>query len=754
MNKYENNFEKILTINSWSKKLTNFNGEPASLDELIWVYQSDNHIKVNLIFADDSKATTNRIKKSNFKTEWELSLEYRKIIALYINKTVNNGVNHAGRVYSIFLSLRCFFSHVKKTIGNLTLNDVDRFYNNSSLRTQHKKDCAAFLRWAISNKLCNPSIKAPSFKDTNDGYDQLYKNQKKKPNEEIIIALSAITNQVIPNNNKKWDVSATTQQRDAFVCTISTLGLSTPTRLASEFITLPKQQLQAVTDEKGNTIHQLGTQGSKGFIGNFTHILSGMSDPVQRVLKYITFATEPGRILARYYNDPSAKLSEIMPIKTREQSSRIDKLNLSVDKPLNLFQLGLIIGFYPLDHSVFVPKLSHENLGKGVSTKLSFLSTLGDHDVITLSEKSSHLLFGCMIKKRDITRIVGKEQSTITIKELQDAWICFFKRNYETFPFMCFASNQTKLDKALFTFTGNQLFFSARASYPGAASFYSIVKGVSLSNIISRELKTMKNHRSIFERHGFASSFSITPHQFRHYLSDYGEKKGIPHRILNLWAGRSSPEHLLHYIHTSEEERSSEIAGIMFKEDLEEKKSIRLLSMAKYQELREQSPHIASTTSVGFCTQDLSIMPCMYMNDFISQCTFCKQACHIAHDTKAIEFLKDDLLFQTRRLEKLLCSSGFPSSAAKKQAYKNHKKNTALLSKLIEVMESTNIPKGAIIRVILDRLEFRISDLQLKTIDTKKFTLRDADSDLKQALSEVVQENHNDSFMDELLDLI
>ncbi|MDH5893593.1 hypothetical protein [Vibrio splendidus] len=78
MNKYENNFEKILTINSWSKKLTNFNGEPASLDELIWVYQSDNHIKVNLIFADDSKATTNRIKKSNFKAEWELSLEYRK----------------------------------------------------------------------------------------------------------------------------------------------------------------------------------------------------------------------------------------------------------------------------------------------------------------------------------------------------------------------------------------------------------------------------------------------------------------------------------------------------------------------------------------------------------------------------------------------------------------------------------------------------------------------------------------------------
>lgn len=754
MNKYKKNLDKMLKENTWSKKLTNINGEAASLNDYVWIYESNNKIKSNLIFADDSKATVKRIRKSNFKSEWELDIEHKIVLSLYINHILNNGVNSNNRVSSIFLALRWFLSNIKKPIANMTPSDIDIFFNSSTVKIQYKKDCAPFFRWSISNRLCSPSIKIPSFKETNDGYDQLYKNQQKKPNEEIIIALSAIINQVIPCNEKIWNFSSNTKQRDAFVCTISTLGISTPTRLAAEFITLPKQQLQSYSDKNGNSIHALGTQCSKGYVGNFTHILSGMSAPVTRVLKYITYATEPGRILARYYDDPLAKLSQIIPIMTQDQRYRINKLNLSIDKPVNMFQLGLIIGFYPLNHTVTVPKSPHESLGKGVSSKLSLLSKLSDDDVITLSEKSSHQFFGCMIKKRDITKIVGKELSTITIKELQCTWINYFKHNYGTFPFMSFASNQTKLDKALFTFTGNQLFSSARTSYPGAASFYSIVKGESLSNIISRDLKTMKNHKSIFERYGFASSFSITPHQFRHYLSDYGEKKRIPHRILNLWAGRASPEHLLHYIHTSEEERSSEIAGIMFKEDVEEDKSIRLSSMKKYQELREQSTHIASTTSVGFCTQDLSIMPCMYMNDFISQCTFCKQACHVAHDTKAIKFLKDDLIFQTRRLDKILGSSDFPSSAAKKQAYRNHKQNTALLSKLIEVLESKNIPKGAIVRVILDKLEFRISDLQLKTIDTKKYTLRNAESDLNQVLSENTQKNHYGSFMDELLDLI
>lgn len=92
MNKYKENLRKMIKENTWSKKLKNRNEDPASLNDLIWIYKSNNKIKSNLVFADDTKATTKRIRMSNFNYKWELELENRKVLALYINHTLDNGL--------------------------------------------------------------------------------------------------------------------------------------------------------------------------------------------------------------------------------------------------------------------------------------------------------------------------------------------------------------------------------------------------------------------------------------------------------------------------------------------------------------------------------------------------------------------------------------------------------------------------------------------------------------------------------------
>lgn len=771
LNKYKGQREKMLAETVWPVFFTNLDGQSASLDDLIWVIRKPNQKPINLIFCDVGIAQAAGVEKimlSNWQPEWALTSVQRQIIALY--------AAHLAKSVKRASSLRMAFNMARKLVSDCA--DI------SATQQRHLDSCfdgrynvhsdryiVQFYRWLIEEKLC-PKLKVPSSQKTRNRYDRQYLNRQKKPDEENLIALGAIAYQAIPPDKTQWVFEPNASLRDATICALGTLGISTPTRIVGEFITLPIQHVQPETDADGKTVHRLSLQGSKGFSANYTHVLEGMADRVQQVLEYIVRATEPGRILARFYQNQQTPLKHLMPKPSKDQLSRINQLGLDLEQPIHLFQLGLAIGFYPLDHTVSVLKGPKENIGRGKSYREVALAGLsGDDKVAFTAVHGSKELLGVYLLKRYITDICGREVKTVTLNELQTAWVAYIKRRNPTWPSLCVASNATDFTMSVFALTGRQLAPDNKGnnagrstSYPGAGSFYALVSGDTLRNAFSDDLHHSRHIRStIFHRHGFSSSFHLKPHQFSHYLNDQGEKQGLPHRILNLWSGRESPEHLLHYVHTTELERTAEIAEIMFKDVLADEDaetpsqhsqaSLRVTSMEEYQQLRSQSKHIASTTSVGFCTQDLNLMPCSYMNDLVSQCTFCKRACHVAHDEEAIAFLKDDLKFQYLDMELRRESPNFAVSEGMKQGYKNHKRNSLVLAQLIELMEDPTLKPGTVIRVLLDDLEFRIADLKLKRISRKTFALCDADAELDavllelKATAETVDKPSDDDFL-------
>ena len=775
LNKYQAQREKMLAETVWPAIFTNLDGQSVSLDDLIWVIQLPNQKTKNLIFCDEGKAQAAGVTKimlSNWQSEWALTSAERQIIALY--------AAHLATSVSFAPNLMQSFNMARKLVSDCAdISTTPQRYLDSCFDGRYNihsdRYIIQFYRWLVDSKLC-PKLKVPSSKKPRDKYDRLYTNQQKKPDEENLIALGAIAYQTIPPDKTQWVFEPNASLRDAAVCALGTLAMSTPTRIAAEFITLPIQQVQSETDADGKTVHRLGLQGSKGFVANYTHVLEGMADRVQQVLEYMVRATEPARILARFYQNPQTPLKHLMPKPTKDQVSRITQLGLDLEQSVHLFQLGLAIGFYPLDHTVPVPIGPNKKYGRGREFRQAALVNLsGDDKVAFTSENGSRQLLGVYLIKKYITNIFGKEVKIVTLDELQTAWIAYIKRRYPTWLNLCVASNATDFTMSVFALTGKQFIphvtdrlAGRSAGYPGAGSFYNLVAGHSLKSAFSDDLHHKRNKRStIFARHGFLDSFHLKPHQFRHYLNDQGEKQGLPHRILNLWSGRESPEHLLHYVHTTELERTAEIAEIMFKDAMPDENAetqsqhpqaaLRVTSMEEYQQLRSQSKHIASTTSVGFCTQDLNLMPCTYMNDLVTQCTFCKRACHVAHDEKAIAFLKDDLKFQCRNTERRRQSPNFAISEGMKQGYKNHKRNTAMLAQLIELMEDPTLKPGTVIRVVLDKLEFRIADLKLKRISSKTFALCNADAELDavllelKATAETVDEPNNDDFLTTML---
>lgn len=568
------------------------------------------------------------------------------------------------------------------------------------------------------------SIKFPKQKfDSLDGSQLAAANKAKLPDEEALVALGAIFNEVIPQQSElqSLQINPLSSQRDAFIAGMAALAMSSANRVAAEQTVLEKQSLKEWTGQtskegKNHTVHYLYWRGSKGYQDNRNHVLAAMTAPVHRTMEYFNIVCETGRIICRFYENPDSPLKDIIGEYTNDKIRCID-----TSKPVHLLKLGYLLGFYD-DGNVLI----HVKNGNSKIIKKAVYQLIAT-DILHITVHTSMVLVGTKAKQKTIDKILGRNP---TVEEFQARWIRHIKLQFPQFPF---ASNGAKdqtvrLSSAVFCFIGRQL-FKAGPSYLMAKSFYGIVPINSLAAAFANRIAPSSRMRSIFQDYfGVDCKLAIRPHQFRHWINDAAEKSGIPRQIISLFSGRVDREQTLAYIHTTDEEKVKRVRFV-FDEATKDSREIKIITKEEYERVTKMA---ASVTATGFCTQDLTVAPCDYLNDFAFQCSLCGESCHVNRDLKSIELLKKDLKVQHGRLEEVKNDERLLHSSARQEWFLLHHRNTAMLEQLVDLMQSTEIKEGSPIRYVKNPTgaEFRISDLAARIVHKHKALLPDSKREL------------------------
>ena len=192
----------------------------------------------------------------------------------------------------------------------------------------------------------------------------------------------------------------------------------------------------------------------------------------------------------------------------------------------------------------------------------------------------SQLLTGCLLTKgfQYKNYLAGKQE--LTVAAFQNHTIEMNQPQLRGYNHL--QAKSVDFENALFAYTEKQL--SSRVKHP-----FLLLPIGSLHGYFSDDLiKHKKTRLTIFERHGFESSFLLKPHQLRHWQNDYLAKKGVPHYLITMLSGRKSAEQTLTYIHITDAQNASVIGDISYSNELEndaEKKiALRIVTKNQFNE--------------------------------------------------------------------------------------------------------------------------------------------------------------------------
>jgi hypothetical protein len=654
-------------------------------------------------------------------------------------------------------SARKFLALLEENVATATTEKIQHVINSML----YSVALTNFIRWLHHHKMLAKSCQLYINNEvktirTKSGDDALEAEQNKLPSENALLALGAIFYDVIPpyqgsnkDNFESWQpiLSSTNKQRDSFTCTMVALGMASPNRICAEQVLLTVQRIQRhtqIVNGQKKTVNYLNWRGSKGYKDYQNHINAEMVDSLDRALHYTILATEPARALARFYRLPNRPLKEVLG-GFKPSDENIALIKPSMNKSTNLLHLGLLLGFF--DSSDKCVRVTPDTKGAiNVSTNqfLKFIKPIAQIEVFdTLvfmhnCPYSQTLTGSKLINTSQIDNYLkGKQELTVadfqsyTIEINQPQLNGFNKRQTKSVDF----------ENALFTYTYMQL--GNNVAHP-----FLLVPIGSLNGFFSENLIKRKQSRlTIFERHGFSSTFSLKPHQLRHWQDDYLAKKGLPHQLITMLSGRKSAEQTLTYIHTTDAQNAHVIGDISYsnelESDIEEKVSLRIQTMNQFNEaINNEAPTFIHET--GFCTQNLALSPCTYMSEFETQCALCSSSCHVTHDSKAIDLLQKDLKVQAHRLEEVQEASNFETSEGMQKWYKTHYNNTCMLKNLIEVLSDDALKPGCNVRLLTHSNRIKITNLETKTVEEQKLALPDAEQALQAAI-----EARNDKSKDE-----
>lgn len=726
----------------------NYKGEGAKFGDKVWFYHQTDKEDIRFYF---TKETPQKVKLNYLECYENVSDVNLKFLFLYAQVLVSKKISNEYKRDS-FDTVR----NILDQIGDIQFVDRESILNcyDSILKQQNRSAIFnTFLKWAKDNQLIPSHIPKSYIKQkAKTANDIITAKKEKLPDEKLLTALGAIHFNLIPPDRGSWLLAPTDIKRDQVTAVMSALAMGSPNRAHAEQTVLDVQEISSFTqkvDGRHQTVYYLNWKGSKNYQNNANHILNSMVTPIERSLEYMKLAGISARALATFYSNPNLALKDII---LNAESKIVSTKNISLDKPVNMFTLGCLLGFYNSANAYcqvaeYTPK-SRPRLGLGFEKLVLDLEL---DDVVIINAQNVIDMFG--IKIGQAQEILGGK--AVPLRELQKNWIAHIKNSLKGFPEVSNGTGKGKCDyrHALFALRGSEFFQGKARSYIGSASHFGLVPLNVIGNSFAVDLSSHKNS-NIFQRHGFSEEFHLTPHQLRHWHNDLADKRGVTHNVINLWSGRKSPTQLLNYTHRTGSEKSSQISDILFRSytepdsDISTKVSLRIKSQSEYEELTKIS---ATKTSTGFCTQNLSLYPCTYLNDFETQCTLCESTCHIAHDKDTVALLNEDLKIQCKRLDKIKENKHKTISKAKSKWLDLHFKNTEILKQLIEILTDDKIRKGSIVRFLPAKNIIRVTDLETKKVNNIVLTLSAPESEF--AITVDKRGENNKSLLNELLDL-
>ena len=572
----------------------------------------------------------------------------------------------------------------------------------------------------------------------------------KLPDLDNVLLLGALHKEIFQEVSQSGTVPTGTKVpiMEAVATTFGLLGLASPNRLAAEVSILAKQRLKRYSEGGREPVHYLDWPGSKGYSDNRNHILAAVANEVERAVNFFFNECESVRTLCRFYENPRIRLDKLLG---DSEAWRNRAQQLLLDKPPNLFVLGYALGFYPEDACVPVVRpgiqtpnnLSHNSsqYRDCFTEKPIYLLENDDRlscSTVSYSKISSvPYLFGYKTLLQKSIDILGLgKKSLITVSELQERWINYFKTQLiPTFP-ASFSTGEGKirLADALFCIHGPSMFRTSNeigsGGKPLAKSLFSVASletvGVKAAQLLSGSTKTRK---SLFEVRGY-SDVRVLPHSLRHLGNTLAELSEIPREVITAWSGRSDPEQTETYLHDKHDEQSRRVRAVMNPPE-HDRREIRIVA----QETIAQATNLpASITSAGVCTQDLHLDPCDYLNDFMSQCFMCPAACHISGDIKAIDLFERDNKVQLARLSKIRLDQRLSNSRAMQKWFVIHSRNTHVQTRLIDFMK--NFQAGSIIRYSPKTSEFHITDAEVRSTRRVTCQIPDFNDELRGVLEQ------------------
>ncbi|SEH15758.1 hypothetical protein SAMN05428974_1513 [Sphingopyxis sp. YR583] len=211
-----------------------------------------------------------------------------------------------------------------------------------------------------------------------------------------------------------------------------------------------------------------------------------------------------------------------------------------------------------------------------------------------------------------------------------------------------------------------------------------------------------KASASFFDRHGFNAGrehrLKVTSHQFRHLITTFAHRGGLPSSEIARWRGSKDVKQNRAYDHRSEFElvamlREHDPTLVRSKSELEIAEQIKAalpMTTAEFNALEKPTAHI---TEFGFCIHDFVMSPCQRFRDCLS-CT--EQVC-VKGDGR-LQGLRQQLELVEKEMEK--AKEGAAEGAYGADPWTRVQSEThARLQSLIEIMQDPEIPDGSIIRI-------------------------------------------------------
>lgn len=725
--------------------------ELASWDDDVWFFKSRKALRSCLVFADRYPKQSRSMQVRSLSaaqqmlTNYPLKNYYREFAKAEVIEILKSDKKER---YNIARSLIGFISYLQS--NNLRISQVSQNVFSAYLKELEESGAKALQ---IQPQSCLISIlrlwvKA-SFLPICTKFRQVYncdntpmtrgkRHQEKKASADQILAMLSIYANIIPpieeiNSRTICPYSST---RNRYTAGMGLFCLAATQRFAAEGLFAAQNALQSQTTAAGQLVHTYLFQGSKGYRVNQKHIVGGLHPFVERMLRYCDVAFEPGRVLARFYENPNRPAKDILrnyPID--------DWYGLNPNKSLDLFQLGGLLGLYN--------RYPEEVLNSITKIKgFPFDLDLDSPQPLGIKRNQGHWLGIRHSPQSQMPRFLVDNDGRpkrLTLREIQEGWIAYIKSSIANFPYRTHANgNKVHLADALVIFTGAQSHPDGitSAAFKWAKSPFAI-ETIGLDTLFYRQLSG-----PFFTENGFSELFGMAPNAIRHYNNTELQKANVGQELIAVVSGRKSVEQNIVYDHRTGEELSATLRqalGGINEKALEERIEANIVTV---QEVAEMSGrHVEDVGGVGFCFQDLSQYPCTRRSQLRLHCVGCSKAMFCKGHPKAIAAMKKDVQRLQSQLTELYENNEWYKFTNGRQQFKEKTADMALCNELANIMQSPNFKDGYLIRVAKIKnlhVHFQIIDMKTHNIIAKpKAELPDVSALLQAKIDEVKPQKSN-----------